>query len=436
MLKILTVNIKRVRENPFVLQNIKTIFLRIFGIILLFGFTLYLTHNYDPKIIGQYDFIRTFLLVVGSICLLGTEQSILYYAGRLKSIDASAGLKTIYKKMIALIFMISLLIVILFFIIDQSIITTYFNDETVYPLLLKASVILFFYSITLLNTEVFRALESIYIAELYRNTFKYASVIIGAILLFKTQHQTYLADTFLFGFVLLAIISTIMVWQLLRKAPEKEIPETFTYTGILKKSYPMAISAMAIFLLMTFDIIFLKKYWGNQTVAFYNVAIKIMTIIAMIINVVNVNVSSRIAECFYGNNTNQLIQTLKQSARLIFILTFPATLIICFYSNYILGFFGNEYVQAQEALIILIAGQGLCAVFGLAPIYLNMTGRQNAFQIILICAVIINFSLNRILIPTYGITGAAIAFSTSMFFWNFTAAVFIYYKDKIKVFLT
>ena len=71
--------INQVKENTFIIQSLKTIMLRVFGIALLFGFTLYLTHHYDPKIIGQYDFIRTYLLVVGSICLLGNEQSILYF---------------------------------------------------------------------------------------------------------------------------------------------------------------------------------------------------------------------------------------------------------------------------------------------------------------------------------------------------------------------
>jgi O-antigen/teichoic acid export membrane protein len=53
----------------------------------------------------------------------------------------------------------------------------------------------------------------------------------------------------------------------------------------------------------------------------------------------------------------------------------------------------------------------------------------------LIVAVIINFVLNRLLIPKYGMTGAAIAFVSSSFFWNFVSAVVIYRKDKMKVFL-
>ena len=50
------------KKNHFMMQSIKVMILRVIGIITLFGFTLFLTYNYDPKIIGQYDFIRTYLL--------------------------------------------------------------------------------------------------------------------------------------------------------------------------------------------------------------------------------------------------------------------------------------------------------------------------------------------------------------------------------------
>lgn len=435
MLNIFLIYSQKIKENPFILQNIKTMILRLIGIVLLFAFTLYLTHNYDSKIIGQYDFARTYLLVVGSLCLLGTEQSILYFAGYLKSQNNFSALKKVYLKKISIIFSISVFVLLLFLFIDDSFLNNYFNDNNVYKLLLKATAILFFYAITLLNTEVFRALDRMYIAELYRNAFKYIFVIIGSVVLFQINQKEYLADVFLYGFVVLAIISTIMVLNSF-KNQKHDSTEKITHLEIVKKSYPMSISAMAIFLLMTFDVIFLKKYWGSQTVAYYNVAIKIMTIVAMIINVVNVNLSSKVAEYFYSNNSDELRRTLKNSARLIFALTFPLSVLICFNSSFILSFFGQEYVVASQALIILILGQGLCAFFGLAPIYLNMTGRQKIFQRILLSAVLVNFLLNRILIPDYGLIGASIAFSVSMFFWNIIAAVFAYKKDKAIIFLT
>jgi O-antigen/teichoic acid export membrane protein len=100
-----------------------------------------------------------------------------------------------------------------------------------------------------------------------------------------------------------------------------------------------------------------------------------------------------------------------------------------------LSFFGNQYIAAKQAFLILIIGQGICSAFGSASVYLNMTGRQQIFQIILLSAVILNFGLNRYLIPIYGMNGAAVAFVSSTFFWNCISAIIIYRKDKVNIIL-
>ena len=109
------------------MQSINTMILRIIGVVTLFGFTLFLTKNYDPKIIGQYDFIRTYLLVLGSICILGTDQSILYFTGMLKSKNRLFELKGIYIKMFLLILLASVISLLLLVVIGKEIINSFLN---------------------------------------------------------------------------------------------------------------------------------------------------------------------------------------------------------------------------------------------------------------------------------------------------------------------
>ncbi len=408
--------------------------MRIFGVVLLFGFTVFLTKSYSPKLIGQYDFVRSYLLAVGSICLLGFDQSILYFKGRLASQNEQRQLKKVYLKMVGMLFLTSLLILVVFLLIDKKRINAYFLDDEVYVILLKSSILLFFHGLSLLNTEVFRALDKLYVAELFRNIIKYVPLIMGSMLLFYLHLETYLVDVFLIGFVFLALISSILVFIYFNKT-ETVSEEIFNSKHIFVKSYPMAISGMAMFLLMSFDIMFLKKYQNDETVAFYSIGVKIMTIVSVIILTINITVSAKIAEFFSNKNWIELKKTLRNSARLIFCIGFPVIFLICVFSEHVLSLFGQQYIIAQKSFLILIIGQGICSLFGSAPVYLNMTGRQHIFQIILIGAVIINFILNRFLIPVYGMTGAAFAFFSSSFFWNFVSAVVIYKKDKIKIFL-
>lgn len=435
MLKKIQNQLLKINKNSFIQQSLITLILRVFGVITLFGFTVFLTKTYPSKIVGQYDFVRSFLLVVGSICLLGCDQSILYFKGRLSGENTLEGIKKVYTKMLGLLLTMSVLIFLIFWSIDKEFINNYFSDSRVYCILLKSIIVLFFYGLTTLNTEVFRALDHFYVAEIFRNTIKYIPLIIGAILLSHFGLETYLVEVFLLGFVLLSFITSIIVFFYFSKASVEKETVNFEYKEIFSKSYPIAISGMALFLLMSFDILFLKKYRDDSTVAFYSVAIKIITILSMVIITVNITVSTKISEYFFSKNKTDLIKTVQDASRLIFLLTLPVALIICFFPEYILGFFGKGYVAAKNALLILIIGQGICSAFGTAPVYLNMTGRQHIFQIILIVTVFINFILNRLLIPGYGMTGAAIAFVVSSIFWNSITAIVIYKKDKVNVFL-
>ncbi|SDW11095.1 lipopolysaccharide biosynthesis protein [Flavobacterium degerlachei] len=427
----------KIKKNPIVLQSFTTMFLRIIGVITLFGFSLFLTHNYDPKIIGQFDFIRMVLLVLSSICVLGTDQSILYFTGILKSSNETEKLRAIYKKIAVLIFALSMLVLIVFLIIGQNRINVFFNQKGTYLLIYKAIIALFFYCITLFNTETIRALDKIYTAELFRNTFKYVSVIIGAVVLFYIHEESYLVDTFLVGFVALSIITTIIVFRLFEKQKNDSVlvddTDRFNYSFIAHKSYPMAISNLAIFLMMTFDVVFLKKFKGDETVAYYSIVMKLVSVLFMINNSVYISVSLKIAQLYTEKNHRELVKVLRESARIIVMLTLAVVITVCLFSEDILYFFGENYIEGKQALLILMVGQLLASFFGVAAIYLNMTGRQSIFQVILIFAVLLNLVLNIILIPMYSMTGAAIAFVASLLFWNIITAIIIYKKDKVVV---
>ena len=409
--------------------------MRIFGVVLLFVFTIFLTKFYSPKLVGQYDFARSFLLAIGSICLLGFDQSILYFKGRLSGTGGLEQLKKIYFKMVTMLFVTSIAAIVIVAAISKEIINNYFSDNEVYSILLKGTATLFFYGISTLNTEIFRALDKLYTAELFRNVVKYVPLIAGSIILFYWHKETCLVDVFLIGFVLLSIISSVYVFIYFKELTVTEGNDGFSHKEVFLKSYPIAISGMAMFLLMSFDIMFLKKYRNDETVAFYSVGFKVMTIVSVIILTINITVSAKIAEFFAKDNKAELKRILRNSVRLIFGITFPVIVIISLFSEYVLSFFGHQYVVAKEAFLILIIGQGVCSAFGSAPVYLNMTGRQHIFQIVLIAAVVINFLLNRFLIPEYGMVGAAIAFVSSSIFWNSVVALIIYRKDKILIFL-
>jgi O-antigen/teichoic acid export membrane protein len=80
--------------------------------------------------------------------------------------------------------------------------------------------------------------------------------------------------------------------------------------------------------------------------------------------------------------------------------------------------FGSSYTIASTALQILVVGQVLNVFFGSVGTILNMTGMEKEAVTSIAIAIIVNISLDLVLIPLFGMVGAASASALSIFVWN------------------
>jgi O-antigen/teichoic acid export membrane protein len=261
-------------------------------------------------------------------------------------------------------------------------------------------------------------------------------VFIFAIILLKTNNEELLVEVYLLGFLLLSLFSSISVYILFKKIDKpNDKSESFTITEIFKTSSPMALSAIAYFIMQSIDIIILSIYEGFDQIAYYSVSVKLAMLTTLALMSVNIVIAPRIAEIYENQNMQKLQMLIKHSTRIIFLISICVLSVLFFFSEEILGLFGQGYVIANNALFFLLAAQFFNAVSGPGAIYLNMTGRQKTLNKILVSALIINILLNFYLIPIQGINGAAIATLASLIIWNTITTVLIYSRDKIKIFL-
>lgn len=418
-------------------KSFSVLIIRSFGVLLLFGFTLFITNFYSAENVGRYDFVRSTLMVLGGISLMGTNQSIIYYSGLLNARKSIESIRSIYSQMLKIIFTLSLIILGFFMIFfNESIINDIFKNRESYSLILKTILALVFFAVTMLNIDTIRALKKTILSEMYRSIFRYLPVFIFAIILLKTNNEELLVEVYLLGFLLLSLFSSIRVYMLFKKIDKpNDKSESFTITEIFKTSSPMALSAIAYFIMQSIDIIILSIYEGFDQIAYYSVSVKLAMLTTLALMSVNIVIAPRIAEIYENQKMQKLQMLIKHSTRIIFLISICVLSVLFFFSEEILGLFGQGYVIANNALLFLLAAQFFNALSGPGAIYLNMTGRQKTLNKILVSALIINISLNFYLIPTQGINGAAIATLVSLIIWNTITTVLIYSRDKIKIFL-
>lgn len=431
----LRATIRDLFNNAMVFKSLNVLALRIAGMLLFFGLTLFLTNNFEAGLVGQYDFSRALLIFLGGACVFGMHQSVIYYAGYLKSRNSLSYLKKLYSKMLVIVFSIAFLFFLAVLLVSPSFIDGLFDKE-VSKLVSYSVFALFFYGVTLLNIDVFRAINKIYISEFYRNVLRYALFFAAIIYLYYSGNPHFLVEVFLLNFTFLALLSTAYLFYYFSKIKVDSTSEEIGFKQILKRSGPMAISAITYLLMQSVDVILLSKYSSFERVAFYSVAIKLTTVLSIVLASVNTVYAPSFAEWYSKNDLQSLKQGIKRATRLIFIFTFPAIVLVFLFSKMILGFFGPGYIEARWALIILLIGQAVNALCGSVGVYMNMTGKQVVFQRILVTAFTINVVLNLVLIPKYDLLGAAIATTISTVFWNIVTTTYIYRKDKIITFLT
>ncbi|MEZ5583420.1 MAG: polysaccharide biosynthesis C-terminal domain-containing protein [Candidatus Competibacteraceae bacterium] len=87
----------------------------------------------------------------------------------------------------------------------------------------------------------------------------------------------------------------------------------------------------------------------------------------------------------------------------------PTAAAIAVLGRQILGMFGAGFTAAYPALLFLLWGYATWAIAGPASTWLQYGGKGNLVVLISVAALILDCVLNLILIPRYGLTGAAMA---------------------------
>ena len=414
---------------------LRVFILRVLGVIFLFGITLYLTNFYPAEVVGAYEFTRSSLFLIGGVTLLGTDQSILFFSGRFSKPEQAGTLFQVYLKMLGLLLGVSIVLLGIILAIPKEYYNWFFNDQRSGNLLIKMGFCLFFYAVTLFNTEFFRAFDLHEKSELYRGILKQLPFGFGLLILFLFNKHDYVVEVFLLSFLFCALLSGLEVYlKYKRLNPVVSRQTSIRFKTVLKATIPIAISAFGFYLLISIDVFFLKRYTNFETLAYYGTSIKIIFLISTLINVMGSYLSVRIADLFVTDLV-ALQAVLKKGVRVIVGLALLLSVILFVLAAEILGVFGAAYQEAVPALRILIAGHFMSTLFGVTQVYLNMTKKQVVLQYILIIAVVINAIINAILIPKYGMLGAAVASAFSVIFWNGCAVVWVYKKDRIKLFL-
>jgi O-antigen/teichoic acid export membrane protein len=279
--------------------------------------------------------------------------------------------------------------------------------------------------------EVLRGFHEIKIYSLFRNVSQNAFVLFA--ILISIYYSALLDPIYiLYGSI---VISTGLLFIVVYKFLKKH-HINFSITGkydktILKYSYPMFLTSSMIFLMGYLDSFMISYYLGEYEVGIYSACVKLSFAVTFVLASVNGFIAPKISQAYSRSDFNEVKKIYYNSIKIIVFVSAPIFLLLYIFPEFFLGLFGDEFKTVTTTLFIINTAFLVNALCGSVGYLLNMTDNQHMFMKILLGGLGINISFNILLIPLYGINGAAIATLISMSFWNINSLLILKRKKII-----
>lgn len=404
---------------------------KVAGLALGYIFTLLITRTLGAESMGIYALSTTILAIITTFGNLGFSTALLRFVSEYSTLNRRDLLKEIYLKATKIIIPFSIILTILLFSLSNFISEYIFNspDLSIYFRLISLAVLPSILS--MINLESLRGLKKIKEYAFISNiSIAGLSLFSLLILLIFFRNSSLPIVALLISHAFIAMYS-YKVWRKHSKIQGITVKNELKTENIMKVALPLLFSSSLFLVIDWTDTIMLGIYSTEIDVGIYHVCLKLALLTSITLYAINSIAAPKFAEYYAKRDLKSLEMIVHQSTRLMFWTSVPIVLIYLIFPSFVLGIFGSDFKKGAIALIFLSIGQFVNVISGSVGYFLQMTGKEKVFQYIIFAATIINIILNMILIPRYGINGAAFASMVSISFWNLTSMFYIRANFKI-----
>lgn len=391
--------------------------LRIIGLVLGYIFTLMLSNYFGAESVGFYALAFVFLQMVSMIARLGMDMALVKFIAEYKEKKQNFFIKQLYFMVLKLIFPITILLSIVAFTLSPYIAKYLFNKEQLGFYFQLASLGILPYTFIFIHSESLRGLHKIKEYMFLQNisTTLFALMVVGMAILYSIKALVVPVVALIVG-IYVTFIFSVWLWKkhlsiLLQGMKYSLSNENYalTYKKLFSIAVPMTLTSYLAIVMGSTDTVMLGMYATEKDVGIYSVVLKLTAMTLIVFMAVNTLTVPKFA-AYWGNGNLDLISKLsKESTKLILYVSLPIFIVIWLFPIPILSMFGMEFIEGANALIIMTIGQFLFIIAGPVWQIMNMTNKQKVFFYFSVLSALVNVMLNYILIPIYGLAGAAFA---------------------------
>ena len=235
------------------------------------------------------------------------------------------------------------------------------------------------------------------------------------------------------SYVIASTFTAIISFFLWRTATPQltGIKGQFKTSELLSSSMPLFWVA-SMNLIMNWTATFSLGIWSTASeTGIFSMASRTAMSTSFILLAVNSIVAPKFAALYAKGDMKALADTARNSAKLMALVSGPILLLFTVVPGWVMGLFGEKFVVGAGALTILSIGQFVNVVTGSVGCLLMMSCNEKLMRNNVIFSAFLTLLLNLILVPRYGMYGAAYATAISLSCQNIFAVILV--KRTLKI---
>ncbi len=386
----------------------------VFSDLLSYLTRIVLARNLTPTELGLFYSVFTFVIFFLFFRDLGQGSALLKFIPELRLSKKYNEIKTSIFSVISMQVVSSMIFILIIWLIADKLAVSYFRDSSAVGLLQLMSIYVFFSIFYILFRKVFHGFQSVFVFASME--FVKAFTILVLVLIGLSFSTTPLAP--MIAYALVSPIIVLLYFPLLLKRFNLFKYKIKNVVPVSKKIFwfglPMFATSVGSKIIGYVDTLILTYFRPLAEVGVYNVVLPsalVMLFLGNTLASISLPISS---ELFAKKDLVRLSAGMKLIYKYLFLLIIPLVFSLFIFSEFFINlFFGKEYLSGVIALQILLVG---VLFYSIAVINHNLiSGIGKPFEVtkIIMGSAILNIVLNFILIPLYGLNGAAIATTLS-----------------------
>jgi O-antigen/teichoic acid export membrane protein len=179
--------------------------------------------------------------------------------------------------------------------------------------------------------------------------------------------------------------------------------------SLFRESIPAGISALIVVIYLRLDNVLIGKLIGEQGVGEYAVAYRLTEPILLLYSSLSISLYASLSKYRYAHDLSEATSFFVKLLKPVVISGVSISVLLSVFSGPITNIFSNSYKSTAFVLEILSWSILFKAINPQLTAFITARGKYRLMMTISVADLVVNISTNLILIPIYGIQGAAMA---------------------------